>query len=156
VREIERKFHVAELPDETGEGRPIRQGYVALDGEVSVRVRDDDGRYVLTIKGGAGRSRTEVEVEVDPERFEALWPLTAGRRLEKRRHRLPLDGLVAELDLFAGDLRGLALVEVEFPSEAEAAAFVAPDWFGEELTGVPGWSNASLAVHGLPDTSRPA
>ena len=38
--EIERKFLVEELPDGLGgEERPLRQGYVALDGPTEVRVR---------------------------------------------------------------------------------------------------------------------
>ena len=151
MQEIERRFRVRDLPAERGDGTPIRQGYVALDGHSTVRVRDQGGTFVLTIKGGEGRVRTEVEVELDEERFEALWALTEGRRIEKRRYELPLDGHAAELDLFGAALDGLAIVEVEFDSEDAAGAFEPPQWFGEELTGVPGWSNAALATHGRPD-----
>jgi len=152
VQEIERKFRVRDLPAERGEGTRIRQGYVALDGGVSVRVRDRDGTYVLTIKGGGvSLLRTEVEVELDEERFAALWALTEGRRIEKRRHELAVAGRTAELDLYEGDLDGLATVEVEFPSEGEADGFEPPGWFGDELTGLAAWSNASLAVHGPPE-----
>ena len=152
MHEIERKFRVREVPADRGEGTPIRQGYVAIDEGVSVRVRARGGTYVLTIKsGGASRVRTEVEVELDEERFAALWPLTEGRRIEKRRHELVLARHTAELDLYEGHLDGLATVEVEFPSEGEADGFEPPGWFGDELTGLAAWSNASLAVHGLPE-----
>ena len=151
MQEIERRFRVGDLPAGRGDGTPIRQGYVALDGHATVRVRDNGGTFVLTIKGGEGRVRTEVEVELDEKRFEALWALTEGRRIEKRRHELPLGVHTAELDLFGGVLDGLAIVEVEFDSEEAAGAFEPPQWFGEELTGVPGWSNAALATHGRPD-----
>ena len=79
----------------------------------------------------------EVERQLDADEAEALWPHTAGRRLEKRRHRVPLGDVVAEVDVYGGALDGLLVVEVEFPSEAAAAAFVAPPWFGEEVTGRP-------------------
>jgi CYTH domain-containing protein len=59
--------------------------------------------------------------------------------------------VTAVVDVFGGDLEGLCLVEVEFASEAGAAAFVAPDWFGEEVTGRPEWSNAPLSRFGRPD-----
>ena len=69
---------------------------------------------------------------------------------------MPLDAslgheLVAEVDLFEGDLAGLCVVEVEFPSEDAASAFEAPDWFGRDVTAVKGWSNADLARNGRPD-----
>ena len=150
--EVERKYLVRELPSDPGEETAIRQGYLALDGDVEVRVRERAGSYVLTVKGGEGVARAEVQVELDAERFEELWPLTDGRRIEKRRRVLGLDdGRVAELDLYAGPLDGLATVEVEFESRADAEAFEAPTWFGEELTGVAGWSNAELATRGRPD-----
>jgi adenylate cyclase len=54
--------------------------------------------------------------------------------------------------VFGGTLDGLYIVEVEFTSEDEATAFVAPQWFGREVTGDPAWTNASLARHGRPAT----
>jgi CYTH domain-containing protein len=152
VAEVERKFRVASVPDDVGAGAALRQGYLAIDGDVEVRARDEDGRCTLTVKGGSGLERAEVEAAIDPEQFAELWPLAGDRTIEKVRHRLPLgDGVVAELDLYGGRLDGLAVVEVEFPERAAADAFTPPTWFGEELTGREGWSNASLARHGVPD-----
>ena len=42
-------------------------------------------------------------------------------------------------------------VIVGFPGEDEAHAYRPPGWFGEELTGVRGWSNGDLARDGRPD-----
>ena len=81
---------------------------------------------------------------------EALWPHTAGRRLEKVRFFVPVEGGTAEVDRYADELDGLWTVEVEFDSEAASAAFTPPAWFGVELTDVDGWSNAALARHGRP------
>jgi adenylate cyclase len=115
-----------------------------------VRVRSDGTHHVLTVKGGAGLERDEIEVAIDAAAFADLWRLAGGRHLEKTRHRVDLDGLTAELDLYAGALAGLAVVEVEFASRQEAEAFDPPDWFGAELTGAAGWSNAALARNGAP------
>ena len=152
--EIERKFLVEEPPGsaELGGGVPIRQGYVAEEDGVSVRVRITDVAAQLTIKAGGGIARTEVELPLDVADAEALWPFTDGRRIEKRRHEIPLRGDdVAELDVYAGPLEGLLTVEVEFADEDAAAAFTPPAWFGRELTGVPGWSNLELSRHGIPE-----
>ncbi|MGH9251920.1 MAG: CYTH domain-containing protein [Acidimicrobiales bacterium] len=150
MSEIERKFRVAQIPTGLGTGASLRQAYVAVDGDVEVRVRSDGTRHVLTVKGGEGLERAEVEVAIDTAAFDELWGLAGDRHLEKTRHRIDLDGLTAELDLYAGALAGLAVVEVEFPSRREAEAFDPPDWFGVELTGRPDWSNASLARYGAP------
>jgi adenylate cyclase len=150
VSEIERKFRVARVPAGLGAGISLRQAYVAVEGDVEVRVRSDGTHHVLTVKGGAGLERDEVEVAIDTVVFADLWRLAGDRHLEKTRHRIDLDGLTAELDLYAGALAGLAVVEVEFASRREAEAFDPPDWFGAELTGAAGWSNAALARNGAP------
>ena len=149
--EIERTFLVDEPPAELGVPVALRQGYVALDGLATVRVRDAGGRFVLTVKGGSGFERTEVEVEIDRARFEALWALTAGRCIEKRRHLVDLGSVRAEVDVFGGALAGLVMVDVEFASRDEGERFRPPSWFGREVTDDPAWSNASLALHGRPD-----
>ncbi|WP_040491483.1 CYTH domain-containing protein [Ilumatobacter nonamiensis] len=149
--EIERRFAVNELPGELGPSTSIEQHYVALDGDRAVRVRREDGRCHLTVKGGRGLERTEIELTIEPTQFDRLAALGDGRTIRKQRHRIELPGgLVAELDRFGGDLEGLTLVEVEFESRSSAEAFVPPPWFGDELTDRRGWSNADLAVHGLP------
>ena len=146
--EIERKFLVARLPD-LGGAQPatIRQGYLTeRDDSVEVRVREIDGRPVLTAKSKGGLTRMERECTIDRAAFDALWPMTKGRRVEKRRWTGPLPGgLVYELDIFEGRLAPLMLVEVEFASEADAAAFAPPDWFGAEVTGDPAYANRTLA-----------
>ena len=151
MAEVERKFRVASVPDDVGAGAALRQGYLAIDGDVEVRVRDEDGACTLTVKGGAGLERAEVETAIDADQFAELWPLAGDRTIEKVRHRLPLGDVTAELDLYHGRLDGLAVVEVEFPDRGAAESFSPPSWFGEELTGRKGWSNASLARHGAPD-----
>lgn len=149
--ERERTFRVASAPP-PGETRPLRQAYLAIDGDVAVRVRADGDERWLTVKGGRGRTRTEVERLLTPEQFDELWPLAGERTVEKERTRVPLDGgLVAEVDTFHGRHEGLRVVEVEFASEADADAFVPPPWFGEDVTDEPWASNAWLATHGLPD-----
>jgi len=147
--ERERKFLVDRLPDDLGPAVAIRQGYLALERNVQVRVRRAGTLCTLTVKGGRGRDRTEVETAITAEQFDDLWPLTDGRRIEKARHRVPLgDGRTAEVDLFAGGHEGLQLVEVEFPDDADPDAFVPPPWFGPDVTDDARYSNADLATAG--------
>jgi CYTH domain-containing protein len=149
--EIERKFLVPTVPDQLGHGARIRQGYLALDGDVEVRLRLTEGGARLTVKAGSGLIRTEVELAVDEHDARELWAHTEGRRLEKVRYRRPLgDGMVAEVDVYEGALAGLCIVEVEFSSHDDAGTFEPPPWFGSELTGDRRWANAALACDGRP------
>lgn len=151
--EIERKFLVSRLPADVAEhpSRELRQGYLVATPEgLEVRVRATDGVPVLTIKSAGSLTRVEVEVPIGGEQFSALWPLTDGRRIEKRRTRYPLAGLIAEIDEFAGALAALRLVEVEFASEEAARAFEPPPWFGREVTGDARYKNRNLALNGPP------
>jgi CYTH domain-containing protein/CHAD domain-containing protein len=156
--EIERKFLVATLPDAATmrAGTRIEQGYVAIGERTEVRLRRAGGLMTLTAKRGKGETRAEHEISLYREQFEALWPLTEGRRLLKARHLIPLGegDPVAELDVYEGALGGLATVEVEFTSAEEGRMFEPPDWFGAELTGDPAYANQSLAAHGLPGERR--
>jgi CYTH domain-containing protein len=151
--EIERKFLVEQLPGDLDEhpSREIEQGYLAITDDVEVRLRRYGEQTFLTVKSSGGESRIEEEIEIEPRRFDALWPLTDGRRLEKRRYTIPFgDGLTIELDVYHGRLSGLLTAEVEFDTTDDASVFAAPDWFGRELTDDPRYKNKRLATSGLP------
>jgi CYTH domain-containing protein len=152
-REIERKFLVdGELPPDLDDRpcEPISQGYISIDRDgTEVRLRAKGGRHTLGVKSGPSRTRVEEEIEVDERCFGSLWPLTEGRRIEKRRFAIPADdGLSIELDVYDGDLSGLVTAEVEFSSERDADAFEPPSWLGSDVTGDARYSNQSLAEHG--------
>jgi adenylate cyclase len=153
--EIERKFLVEELPEGLayGSADEIAQGYLAV-GEDEVRLRRRGDRFLLTVKRGKGMARGEVEVPIDRAAFEELWPLTKGRRVEKVRRTLPVEGGTLEVDRYDGALAGLVVAEIEFPDEAAAEAFEPPAWLSKELTGDARWSNARLALDGLPPEGR--
>ena len=147
--EIERKFLIdrAVAAARGADAERIEQGYLAVDGAVEVRVRRRERRgCTLTIKAGSGLRRIERELELADDAFAELWPLTDGRRVVKRR--AVLDRI--ELDLYEGALDGLAVAEVEFDSEHEAADWQPPEWFGRELTGDERYANRALACHGAP------
>jgi CYTH domain-containing protein/CHAD domain-containing protein len=156
VVERERKFLVDDLPDDlvpTAEVA-LRQGYLASGPYRSVRVRDAGSEgCTLTVKAGGGAERTELEVPIQRGEFDAAWPHTEGQRLEKTRQRIPFGDHVIELDVFGGDLDGLVMAEVEFDSVTAMESFEPPAWFGRDVTDDDAYTNASLALHGLPTDS---
>lgn len=148
--EIERKFLLKRLPESMPESTSvtIEQGY--LPGERLVeRLRAIEvGRqrmYFRTIKIGAGIVRTELEEETSPEVFKSMWPLTKGKRLTKRRHRVPDGTLTWEIDEFTD--RALVMAEIELPS-AETPVEI-PEWLEpfveREVTGEVAYLNSTLA-----------
>ena len=83
--------------------------------------------------------------------FEALWPMTEGRRVEKIRYDITHEDHVIELDVYSGALSGLLTAEVEFPSLEASAAFHPPPWLGQEITEDKRYKNKNLALDGLPE-----
>jgi len=136
--EIERKFLVVQWPQDIDpvDSSRIQQGYLAVDAEREVRIRHQDGVYTLTVKEGTGLTRRETEIRLQQDQFEALWPATEGRRIDKVRHLHPWQGRQLCIDVYGDDLAGLLILEVEFGSEAESLAFEPPPYAGKEITAI--------------------
>jgi CYTH domain-containing protein len=150
--EIERKFVIARWPAEASSlgQAEIEQGYLS-GGEDEIRVRRIGAAFVLGVKRGRGLVRQEVELNLERAQFDRLWPLTEGRRIQKRRLTLDYLGHDVTLDVYSAALHGLMIAEVEFTDTAAAAAFIPPEWLGREVTGDERYTNAALAAGGLPE-----
>ncbi len=151
IYEIERKFLIKELPDDLDryESHRIKQAYISTD--PTIRIRQWDDEYILTVKGSGLMKKIEYELPITGEQFKGLWSKTEGNAIEKTRYIIPLDsGLKAELDIYEGQLKGFMNVEVEFSSTEEAILFDAPTWFGQEVTQDYRYRNTYLAKFGIP------
>lgn len=173
--EIERKWRMAALPEGISAlpHTEIEQGYLCR--KPVVRVRRDGEEYYLTYKSAGFMIREEYNLPLTAEAYAHLIGKADGRLIQKTRYRKRLSALeemaandmgrggsekkvsaenmralIVEIDVFHGELSGLLLLEVEFDSEEAARGFMAPDWFGTEVTGNPAYSNAALSEAGLP------
>jgi CHAD domain-containing protein/CYTH domain-containing protein len=149
--ERERKYLLAGLPPRAPEGEvvEIAQGWLpgARLRERLRRVIGAEGeRYWRAVKQGAGLTRFETEEETTREVFEALWPLTDGRRVAKKRHRVRDGSLTWEIDEFTD--RDLIVAEVELPPRATDVDL--PDWLRplvvRDVTDDPAFLNENLAT----------
>ena len=145
--EIERKFlvHRDRLPPPEW-STSIEQGYVA-DALATVRVRIEDERGFLTLKGRpTGLSRPEFEYPIPLEDARMMLALLCGAsHVQKVRHRYHFGGHLWEVDVFAGENAGLIIAEVELKSATEEVAL--PDWIDREVSGDPRFFNSSLMRH---------
>lgn len=145
----------------------IEQGYLCT--QPTVRIRKWDDVYILTVKEQnlkLGRINSlstqgvppivnrEEEFELSADAYASLRGKCEGRIISKTRYvidlrRMMQDGLYggykAELDIFHGAHEGLRLVEVEFPDVDTANSFVAPDWFGADVSNDPHYRNSYLS-----------
>lgn len=159
--EIERKWLIdtRRIPYDLHklEAHALVQGYLAFS--PTVRVRSiDDAEFILTVKSAPLTkdriAREETEFSLPAETGRALLRKCEGVLVEKTRYknRRP-DGLVEEIDVFRGELAGLAYLEIEFPSLGAAEAFPSPVWVTREVTQDKSFTNASLARKGMPPLS---
>ena len=149
--EIERKYLLRQLPEhlETYPSHRIEHGYLCT--APVVRIRRQDEEYWLTYKSKGLMVREEYNLPLTREAYLHLRPKTDGILICKTRYLIPLGGgLTAELDVFHDDYEGLFLVEVEFPSEEAAEAFLPPEWFGEDVTFSSAYHNSTLSG-GVPE-----
>lgn len=145
--EIERKFLIKEIPFslDSFTVRIIEQGYLCT--EPVVRIRRDNEKYELTYKSKGLMTREEHNMPLTKEAYEHLVSKVDGRLIRKKRYMIPFENeLVIELDVFEGDLSPLILAEVEFPDEESANSFIAPDWFGEDVTFSGKYHNSYLSI----------
>ncbi len=156
-REIERKWLVKCIPEQLERYKCLEIEQAYLSASPTVRVRRENDTCYLTYKGAhdmpgnSDLSHTEYNLPLNESAYEHLKEKRDGILLHKKRYVIPIpEGLNIELDVFEGELAPLILAEVEFSSEEEAGAFVAPDWFGVDVTEDVRYKNSTLSLKGAP------
>lgn len=149
--EIERKFLTKHIPFDISiyPFKQISQAYISFSPTIRIRQSDED--YILTVKGKGHLAREEFELPLSREDYEKLFLKTEGTPVVKKRYLVPIEGgLTAEVDLYEGELKGLMTTEVEFPSLEMAESFAAPEWFGKDVSEEKAYKNTSLSLYGMP------
>lgn len=144
--EIEKKWLIQNPPLhlENYQRHKIEQGYLCT--EPVIRIRRQDDTYILTYKSKGLMVREEYNLPLSKEAYEHLKLKTDGILLSKTRYIIPIEqSLKIELDIFDKHYEGLLLAEIEFPSEEIANCFIAPGWFGEDVTFSGKYHNSTLS-----------
>lgn len=148
MKEIERKFLVttSEFKSAAFKNLHIRQAYLNSNPARSVRIRIEDEKGFVTVKGKSsknGLSRFEWEKEIPVNEAEALLDLCETCPVEKNRFLVKFAKHVYEVDEFYNQNEGLIIAEIELASEDEN--FSKPSWLGKEVTGEKQYYNAYLS-----------
>lgn len=166
--EIERKFLVnprlfQEWLNQDGakllSTRRLRQGYLAKDPWVRVRILDDHDA-LITIKSGGAPVAMEYEYPIPIVDAREMYDRLCKGKLLKTRRRIDCGGLVWDVDEFHdlprshvcnNDHSGIScawLAEIEL--KALDQPFSRPPWAAMEVTGDARYSNAVLVQRGFP------
>lgn len=134
----------------------ITQTYINYAPEIRVREIKSNGMtwHMMAIKRYVNEealTREESDFYITKEEYEN----TVGKGLDstiyKKRYQFDVDGLTYAVDIFEGELEGLAYLEIEFESEELANSFETPDWIIKDVTNDRRFKNQQLAQFGMPE-----
>ena len=146
--EIERRFLIENDKWHQYADEPLllKQAYLSVEKERTVRVRIVGQRAWLTLKGYISElSRSEFEYEIPLADAEKMMESMCPFKMEKNRYRVEFEGFVYEIDEYFGDNAPLIVAEIELPSED--TEFPKPSWLGKEITADGKFTNAYLSKH---------
>lgn len=136
MQEIERKWLLNKVPASCREQNPIHyeRHFIYSDNGVEIRIQNKGDKYEFERKTETSDlSRTGVKFEITEEEYILLKQLSIAS-LERQSYIVNENGCTISIKEYLGKHKGLVRAEVEFSSEQSANEFVAPSWFGEEIT----------------------
>lgn len=138
--ELERTFLAKKIPHNLQECkyRKIIDIYIPKERKhPSLRIRRNGDKYRLTkkepVKRGDKSKMLEQTIFLTESEYNIL-SKTKGKKVEKMRYQYKYENVVAEIDVFQGDLKGLVLVDFEFKTVAEKNKFKMPNFCLVEVT----------------------
>ena len=146
--ETERKFIVtnSDYKKQYSSKEKITQAYLSKDPKRSVRIRLNNRKGWITIKGESdkkGLSRMEWEREIPLKTAKKLLKICLPNPINKIRYKIQLNNnITIEVDEFLGHNKGLVLAEIELISKDQP--FEKPDWLGKEVTGIKKFYNSMM------------
>ena len=162
-KEVERKWLINkedipyDLNDSSVKKYEIKQTYICFDPEMRVRDYNDGESYEFTVKtnmSSDGMVRDEYNLEITEEEYGNLKKKQEGVTINKTRYQFYADGQIIAIDIFHGELDGLAYMEIEFANTEESIKYGNPDWVIKDVTDDVNYKNGHLARFGIPDESR--
>lgn len=124
----------------------IVQGFLSTHPDRVVRIRIEDDKAFLTVKGRSndtGTTRFEWENNISVDEARELLELCEKEILEKIRYYVRMGNQIIEVDEFLGLNKGLVIAEIELEKEDDHVEV--PKWLGAEVTGDIKYYNSQLS-----------
>jgi CYTH domain-containing protein len=141
--ELEKTYLAKYLPEDIAkcEATEINDTYIGYiqnkNTHPKMRIRKKGDRYEITkktqIDASDASAQEEQTMTLNAEEYAALAPVE-GKKIHKIRYEYPCGDLVAEIDIFQDNLRGLVVVDVEFDTLEEKDSFPMPEFCLAEVT----------------------
>jgi CYTH domain-containing protein len=140
---------------EKAEKIEIEQTYINFSPEIRVRKINAGQQYTFAVKTNItedGMTRNELEENITEEEYKSMITKKEGNTIYKTRYQF-LDGdYLLAIDIFSGDLEGLAYLEIEFENHEIANNYETPDWIIKDVTSDLNYKNGHLARYGIPES----
>ena len=133
----------------------IEQTYICFSPEIRVRKLNNGKEYTFAVKNNMtsdGMIRDEMEAFITQEEYNNLMKKQEGNTIYKTRYQFLDNGYVLAIDIFSGELDGLAYLEIEFENQEEANNFKTPEWVIKDVTSDLNYKNGYLARYGIPSS----
>ena len=118
-----------------------------------VRNYNNGESYEYTIKTNMtkdGLVRDETNIDINKKQYNNLIIKKEGNTIHKTRYQFYENKQLIAIDIFHGDLDGLAYMEIEFPSIKESEEYKEPNWVIKDVTDNINYKNGHLARYGIP------
>jgi 8-oxo-dGTP pyrophosphatase MutT (NUDIX family)/CYTH domain-containing protein len=149
---MERRFLLNKPVDGTSGGgsKTLQIGCLSAQGNREVFVCRAGAEHFLRVCEGRQRFHRKCEVPLEKSHFESLWKLVEGARIYKKIRPARLGSLEFLVETIECRQATFSIAVVRFPSRRLATAFQPPECFGQEISGHDEFSDAHLALHGIP------
>ncbi len=131
----------------------IKQTYLCFDPEMRVRDYNNGESFEYTMKTNMtkdGLIRDEVNIDITKEQYNNLIKKQEGNTIHKTRYQFYDNKQLIAIDIFHGDLDGLAYMEIEFSNKKESDNYKDPKWVIKDVTDDINYKNGHLARYGIP------
>ena len=109
--------------------------------------------FEFTIKNNMsddGLIRDEINIDITKKQYDNLVKKKEGITINKTRYQFYEDGQLIAIDIFHGELDGLAYMEIEFRTEEESNNYKETKWVIKDVTSDINYKNGHLARYGIP------
>lgn len=133
----------------------IEQTYICFSPEIRVRKINGGQQYTFAVKSNItsdGMTRDEFEDNITEDEYNTLIKKREGNTIYKTRYQFLDNDYLLAIDIFSGNLEGLAYLEIEFENSEKANNFKTPNWVIKDVTSDLDYKNGHLARYGIPNS----